>query len=1005
DESLPDHLRCKRTDGRQWRCNRRVMENKKLCEIHHLQGRHRQYKQKVPESLKIQRKDRNNNNNKGETRAKLGKPMKRRGRAIGKSEALDEAVKKMKLKRGDLQLELIRMVLKREIEKKNKKERDFEDSNDFEDGELMRDLPNGLMAISSSPHSKDNQNNNNASGSCDSPNIDGLDFKSVKRRCFRSKNIEPVPVAAVEGLGCKDNVVSLRRGKRKRCHWCRRSGIRRLVKCSSCRKDFFCLDCIRERYFESQEEVKMACPVCRKTCGCKACSANQSSEFDCKDFLREKNKVDKVLRLHYLICMLLPFLKQINQVQGIELELEAKIRGSQEPSAVRIQQAESSCSKKHCCNNCKTSILNFHRSCPSCSYNLCLSCCWNIFQDSLSESIKALTCKYLNGRKTTLSGIQFPEKKFVSTFSKCYTSTYFDSCASLPSWRAPDCSVGISCPPTEFGGCGDGLLDLRCVFPLSWTKEMEINAEEIVGSYELPETVDIFSCCSLCLGMDHEADGIKHLQEAARRENSNDNFLYFPTIPDIRVDNFEHFQKHWGKGQPVIVQNVLQGESDLSWDPVAMFCTYLKNAGGKSEYDEEVLGATKGLDWFEVEIGIRQLFLGSFRGRTDANICDEKLKLKGWLSSHLFQKQFPAHYAEVIHTLPLPEYMDPKYGILNIAAKLPPEVPRPDLGPCVHISYGSGEEFVQADSVRNLCYKMCDLVNILAHTTEIPVSTKQLNVLRKLMKKAQDQRESTKILLDQQKMAYESKGKLPSYDENMEEVGLHNIDKEGLHACRSGTHEATNLSLKDKDLSPNREHDSDTDSENSIIQCRTIEVLKTSENQKDSADNTESSSYSRKENFTKPCGAQWDVFRRQDVPKLIDYLKRHCNEFPHPNGCLKHVVHPILDQSFFLDKTHIMRLKEEFNIEPWSFEQHVGEAVIIPTGCPYQIKNLKSCVNVVLDFVSPENVTESIQLMNEVCLLPEDYEAKVDKLEVNKMALHGISAAIKEIRNLTCADS
>ncbi|XP_062076245.1 lysine-specific demethylase JMJ28-like [Humulus lupulus] len=84
-------------------------------------------------------------------------------------------------------------------------------------------------------------------------------------------------------------------------------------------------------------------------------------------------------------------------------------------------------------------------------------------------------------------------------------------------------------------------------------------------------------------------------------------------------------------------------------------------------------------------------------------------------------------------------------------------------------------------------------------------------------------------------------------------------------------------------------------------------------------------------------GAQWDVFRKQDVPKLIDYLKRHSNEF----SCHKRVDHPILDQSFFLDTTHKMRLKEEFEIEPWTFMQHVGEAVIIPAGCPYQIKNPK----------------------------------------------------------------
>lgn len=37
----------------------------------------------------------------------------------------------------------------------------------------------------------------------------------------------------------------------------------------------------------------------------------------------------------------------------------------------------------------------------------------------------------------------------------------------------------------------------------------------------------------------------------------------------------------------------------------------------------------------------------------------------------------------------------------------------------------------------------------------------------------------------------------------------------------------------------------------------------------------------------------------------------------------------------------------------------------------------------VLDFVSPENVTECIHLIDEVRLLPEDHKAKVDKLEVD----------------------
>uniref|UniRef100_A0A2P2L8R4 JmjC domain-containing protein n=1 Tax=Rhizophora mucronata TaxID=61149 RepID=A0A2P2L8R4_RHIMU len=28
-------------------------------------------------------------------------------------------------------------------------------------------------------------------------------------------------------------------------------------------------------------------------------------------------------------------------------------------------------------------------------------------------------------------------------------------------------------------------------------------------------------------------------------------------------------------------------------------------------------------------------------------------------------------------------------------------------------------------------------------------------------------------------------------------------------------------------------------------------------------------------------------------------------------------------------------------VEPWSFEQHLGQAVFVPAGCPFQMKNLK----------------------------------------------------------------
>lgn len=113
---------------------------------------------------------------------------------------------------------------------------------------------------------------------------------------------------------------------------------------------------------------------------------------------------------------------------------------------------------------------------------------------------------------------------------------------------------------------------------------------------------------------------------------------------------------------------------------------------------------------WQVEIGIKQLFLGSLRGLAQSSMCDEKVKLKGWLSPTLFQEQFPDHYSEIIQSLPLREYMDPGSGILNIGARLPQEITKSDLGPSVSISYCSGEELAQANSVTNLCYGLCDMV-------------------------------------------------------------------------------------------------------------------------------------------------------------------------------------------------------------------------------------------------------------------------------------------------------
>ncbi|GJV50847.1 lysine-specific demethylase JMJ25-like protein [Tanacetum coccineum] len=148
-------------------------------------------------------------------------------------------------------------------------------------------------------------------------------------------------------------------------------------------------------------------------------------------------------------------------------------------------------------------------------------------------------------------------------------------------------------------------------------------------------------------------------------------------------------------------------------------------------------------------------------------------------------------------------------------------------------------------------------------------------------------------------------------------------------------------------------------------------------------------------------GALWDIFRREDVEKLDAYLLKHYKEFQYLCGCpVDKVYHSIHDQSFYLTLEHKTKLKAEYGVEPWTFEQHLGEAVFIPAGCPHQVRNLKSCVKVAVDFVSPENIQQCIRLTEEFRQLPAGHISVVDKLGINRMLLHAMDQILKDIEVL-----
>ena len=86
------------------------------------------------------------------------------------------------------------------------------------------------------------------------------------------------------------------------------------------------------------------------------------------------------------------------------------------------------------------------------------------------------------------------------------------------------------------------------------------------------------------------------------------------------------------------------------------------------------------------------------------------IKLKDWPSVASFEERLPRHNAEFTSALPFKEYTDPRFGILNLATKLPKNVIKPDLGPKTYIAYGFYRELGRGDSTTKLHCDMSDAV-------------------------------------------------------------------------------------------------------------------------------------------------------------------------------------------------------------------------------------------------------------------------------------------------------
>ncbi|KDP37521.1 hypothetical protein JCGZ_05960 [Jatropha curcas] len=362
------------------------------------------------------------------------------------------------------------------------------------------------------------------------------------------------------------------------------------------------------------------------------------------------------------------------------------------------------------------------------------------------------------------------------------------------------------------------------------------------------------------------------LLKAACREDSEDNYLYYPKARDINENDLKHFQYHWMRAEPVVVSNVLETATGLSWEPMVMWRAFrqIRNAKHDTLLDVKAIDC---LDWCGVDISVHQFFLGYLKPEFDIKKWPRILKLKDWTSS-MFDEHLPRHGAEFTYCLPFKEYTHPQNGPLNLAVRLPKGCLKPDMGPKTYIAYGYPQELGRGDSVTKLHCDMSDVVNVLTHTAEVTLHPVDLASIEKL-KKAHIKQDEREIFGNDQLIEEDVHGKMHgglsgSFPTNSKECGdieNQNVDSRFNNTAFSKKSKLKNSMQAKVFLEKSEQKSSETD-----VQSRCTDNVGTSNCRNESESPNEG-------------GSLWDIFRREDVPKLQGYLNKHFKEFRHIHCC------------------------------------------------------------------------------------------------------------------------
>ncbi|KAI0511395.1 hypothetical protein KFK09_012025 [Dendrobium nobile] len=874
---IPEDLRCKRSDGKQWRCSALSMPDKTVCEKHYIQAKRRAMNSAMRANMRKASKRKSLDN------SDIYLESRRREREVSRSS----------MSPANRVGESASMPSLKKHKDRVTKSRGFYSSAGVRGGSPHR---GGLQQRDAVP-------------------VDGSRVQPVYYTPPSSKEMKNF---SVDGVGDYSGKSSDSSGEAEgiTCHHCQRNYRTNVVWCTSCDRKGYCDGCILKWYAEIPiEDIQKACPACRGICNCRVCLRGDNL---IKAKVESIAAIDRLRYLHSLLAFILPVLKQIYSEQCFEISIEKRIYGIK----ADIPREKINADQQMRCDLCKIPIFDYHRHCTQCMYDLCLTCCRDIRHASLiSDKGESAADKAYNDelmpRSADVGGLDFT--------------------GLFPKWKV-NSDGSIPCGPDEAGGCGFSKLILRRILKINWTGKLLKNAEEMVNGCVGSDLHGPDRCVSYCTGTPNSSlkgSFQTDLLKCSSRDDSSDNFLYYPASEDIKLEGINRFHKFWVKGQPVIVKNVLERSLASGWEPKDIWKGVQETLDEEMNENDVVVKAIDYLSQSEVDIELSQFIKGYSKGFKDESGCPKMLKLKDWPPPSALEEFLLCHRPEFLSNFPLVEFIHSKWGLLNLVSKLPHDTLQSEAVPKIFITYGTCKELGRGDPVTKLQINMSDMACLLMHTAEPDSGGYQRSIVErhdKLLGKSEECNPAGGSgRIDLCKFAGEVD--YQSYSGN----GVNFLEKKRNEAVLLIGNSAKN-------------HDK--------------------------------------------AGTIWDIFRRQDVPKLNEFFRVHSDNFANS------ATLPVYDQALYLNNETKRKLKDEFSVEPWTFQQHVGEAVFIPAGCPFQVRNLQSSVQLAFDFLSPESLGESVRMAQEIRCLPSDHEAKLKMLEVEKMSLYAASSAVREVHKI-----